>query len=122
MLIRKRCFPLTAAAAIAAVFALAFPPAGLTSAEVPPTEPSSSPALSSDDSVRDVAGDPATSGGTTEVVCVDGAGTECSDEDIEWAEKKIKKKCGDAGGTADIRCTETSVKIVGKIKCGGDPN
>lgn len=118
MLNLKRWSALTLTAAIAAVFALAFPPAEPTSAEAPPAESTSSPALSLDDSVRDVAdGSSATSGGTAEVVCAVGAGVDCEDEDIEWAVKKIKKKCGDGGGSVTIICTESSVEIDGEIEC-----
>lgn len=116
MLNLKRWSALTLTAAIAAVFALAFPPAEPTSAEAPPAESASTPALSSDDSVRDVAdGSSAASGGTAEVMCV--AGGDCEDEDFEWAAKKIRKKCGSNGGYAFITCTDSSVEIDGDIEC-----
>ena len=118
MLILKRWSSLTVTAAIAAAFALAFPHLGLTSAEASLADFSSSPASASVESVRDVAvGDPTASGGAAEVVCADQTGAECTGDDIEWAVKKIIRKCGNAGGTAAIKCTETSVEIVGEIKC-----
>ncbi len=106
----KRWFPLTVTAAIAAAFALAFPPAGHMSAEVPPAESSSGTALSSDEPVWSVSGE------ATAAVCtaLDG---DCEDEDFEWASKKVEKKCGESGGWAGIECTDDGVRIDGGIHC-----